>query len=124
MRLGRAALYALGATTVTMATACGSSSNTGQGERDSGFLTADAYGTPPLMDSSVADTMGNAHYGAPGLDSGLGPDTMGSAPAYGAPAIDSGMEGDSMGAAPAYGGPPPQDSGMGGALYGGPPQDF
>jgi hypothetical protein len=104
-RLSRAALYALGASSLTVA-ACGSTST-----------VVPPYGQPPMIDS-----------GAPYMDSGIRdgaredgsqPDVMGGA-MYGGPPQDSGAAVD------AIVGPTPDGGREGGAgpVYGAPPQDL
>ncbi len=125
-RLSRGALYALGATSIGLATACSSAS------------TTPLYGAP--ADASGQDSNPAPLYGAPadaGPDTGSSGDSAGDAAdagdtgsgdaadaadadsgmtaAYGLPA-DSGTDG--MGAL--YGGPPPPPDGSA-PLYGGPP---
>jgi hypothetical protein len=124
-RLGRAALFAFGATTVVAASASVEGCN-----------VAPAYGTPPI-DSGMVDSGGPSPlYGGP-PDAGVtddaattpsddaGNDAGNIAPPYGTPSEDAG------GPAPAYGAPPDdagsaQDAGVdaGGGiapLYGGSP---
>ncbi len=132
-RLSRAALYAFGAGTLSMASACGGTTSPGVESHQ----MADAYGGPPV-DTGTHEPM-DAADGGPALDSGTDAtrpcdfkDCMDSgldAPppmidaAYGGPGFDTGADTMFNGA---YGSPA-RDSGgnepdvMGGALYGAPP---
>lgn len=111
-RLGRAALYAFGATSITVAAACSSASST------------PAYGAPVPGDetSDAADEAqleATAVYGAPAPDGGLpeasdddatGEPDVTVAPLYGATPVEAGVPRDASG----------DEIGMGMALYGGP----
>ncbi len=101
-RLSRAALYALGASSLTVV-ACGTSSP--------------PYGQPPTIDSG-ATSMDSGLRDGGARDDGSQPDVMGGA-LYGGPPQDSGAVDAIVG--------PPQDGGReGGAgpVYGAPPQDL
>jgi len=106
-RLGRAALFALGTTTVGLAAACSSSSQGGGSEKgvDSGTMMGEpAYGAPARpLDAGFDVPMSEPAYGgsvpyeasAP-VEAGTKEDAEpeppdgGATPAYGAPGIDAG----------------------------------
>lgn len=146
-RIGRAALFAFGATVATNLAACGDTNNgvdaaTGN---DTGPRTEDAsamslYGAPaPDAGPSSLDDAGASAvdagnpaplYGAPTPDAGPSTDEDAGgnpAPLYGAPAADGGSRIDSDGGgnpAPLYGAPSAEDAGgSSGALYGAPSID-
>jgi hypothetical protein len=92
-RLTRAALYALGAGTIGLASACSSSSEPADAGVD-GPVATPAYGAPgmpfdaasPLDAGTDAPVVAPA-YGAPGMPLDAGTDGPFGAPAYGAPGI-------------------------------------
>jgi hypothetical protein len=104
-RLSRAAMYAFGAGTITLASAC-STTNPDEG-RDGGtdaqYMVDAAYGGPP-------DAMPVPLYGGPPIDAGHDAPPLVDA-AYGGPPIDAQSDAPSDG-------PPMVD-----AAYGGPPID-
>jgi hypothetical protein len=111
VRMSRAALYAFGVGSLTVATACGGAVANGgvDGEKDSGvdtgFMAVDAYGGPPDFDTGIDRSD----------DTGTGDDTG-----------DESDAGDDSGLifADAYGGPPDDGGflfeGGGGTVYGAP----
>ena len=99
-RLSRAALWALGASSVGVVplTACGSDDSFVSGEPDASLLDA-AYGGPPIHEDAAPETT-DAAYGGPPVD-------LDAADADGGPmgSLDA-----------AYGAPPPHDGGGDGGL--------
>jgi len=116
-RLSRAALYAFGAGTLTLATACGGS--TSDENPDAAPIVDAAYGGPPRDGGGDADAQPGALYGAPPFDASADAQPVVDA-AYGGPPIDASSDAqpDAQGHA-AYGGPPIDAAAdvQGGALY-------
>jgi hypothetical protein len=101
-RLGRAALFAFGATVATVGAGCNGSG--GGTDAYIGMVDA-AYGGPPLDAGNDAGGPGPL-YGAPtdaGIDSAV--DSGGAGPLYGAPS-DAGAQADTGGGAALYGAAP------------------
>lgn len=100
-RLGRAAIFAFGATVATVGAGCGGGTSGGT-DAYIGMLDA-AYGGPPLDAGTDADIgMLDAAYGGPPLDAG---NDGGPGPLYGAPS-DAGAQDDTGGGAALYGAAP------------------
>lgn len=94
-RLGRAAIFAFGATIAATAAACSPASN------------PDASGNDAQVQDSAPDAGNMALYGGPPVDAGP-TDDGGTMPLYGGPPADSGVDNDAGDGSPGarYGAPP------------------